>query len=123
MSANNYWDISSEVNSDERKQLILVVQSTENTNYDYVSVSEAGDIITVHYIAKDIISAIDDTSYIVSNYGRAILYGVLGHLYLGIDSEKAMIFNAKWEEIIRQTKRKVGHADVYGGQTMTEYDM
>lgn len=121
--SNVYWDVSSEINSNDRKQLAVVQQNTDDNLDEFVSIATADKELTVYYIAKDIITTIDSSSYILGNYGRAVLYGILGHLYLGIDSEKSMIFQAKYEDMIRQEKKDVNFAGVYSGQTMSEYDM
>jgi len=121
--SNVYWDVSSEINSSDRKQLAVVQQNTDDNLDEFVSIATADKELTVYYIAKDIITTIDSSSYILGNYGRAVLYGILGHLYLGIDSEKSMIFQAKYEDMIKQEKKDVNFAGVYGGQTFSEYDM
>lgn len=123
MSVNVYWDVSSEINSSDRKQLTVVQQNTDDNLDEFVTIATADKELTVYYIAKDIITAITDSSFILTSYGRAVLYGILSHLYLGVEIEKSMIFQAKYEDMIRQSKKDVNFAGVYSGQTMTEYSM
>jgi len=117
-----YWDISRTVNSNGRKQLMLVQLAPDSTDSEITTISTSDKNLTVYYVAKDILSSITDNLSIPEEYHYNMIYYIYSKLYADLDDDKAWKNEKRFEGIIKDAKKEAASGSLEGGITMIPYE-
>lgn len=118
-----YWGIARSVNSNGRKQLMLVqLSESDSSTTEITTISTADKNITVYYVAKDALSTIGDNMSIPNEYQYNLVNYIFAKLYEDIDDDKAWKHSQRWLKFIKGAKKEANNASLEGGMTIIPHE-